>query len=123
MTEPLQRATWLPVDACTLPTAERPLRVAEFDSLFAETLTAIEQPTGTAARFLLTGGAELAPRAQCLADRETGCCSFFTFTITEIEPTSVVMAVTVPDAHADVLSALVDRAREATSDSSASGTA
>jgi hypothetical protein len=29
--------TWVP-DACTLPTEEVPLRVAEFDALFASTL-------------------------------------------------------------------------------------
>ena len=32
---PLGRLPWVAPDACTLPTAERPLRVAEFDDLFA----------------------------------------------------------------------------------------
>jgi hypothetical protein len=30
--------TWIAVDACTLPTDEQPLRLAEFDELFATTL-------------------------------------------------------------------------------------
>ena len=33
---------WASVDACTLPTAERPLRLAKFDDLFATTLQSIE---------------------------------------------------------------------------------
>jgi len=43
---------WVPVDACTLPTREQPLRLAEFDELFASTLRAVSAPTRTAARFL-----------------------------------------------------------------------
>ncbi|HET6741695.1 MAG TPA: hypothetical protein VFH76_22285 [Kribbella sp.] len=39
MTENL---TWVP-DACTLPTAERPFRVAEFDQLFAEHLRSTDR--------------------------------------------------------------------------------
>lgn len=38
---------WVP-QACTLPTAERPLRVAEFDELFASSLRGLDRwaPTG-----------------------------------------------------------------------------
>lgn len=35
--------TWVAADACTLPTSEQPVRVAEFDALFAETLARTEQ--------------------------------------------------------------------------------
>jgi hypothetical protein len=34
---------WAPVDACTLPTADQPLRVAEWDDLFATSLRAVER--------------------------------------------------------------------------------
>jgi hypothetical protein len=121
MTEPLLISdphgdgspAWVPGDACTLPTVEQPVRVAEFDALFAETLTSIEQTSRTSARFSLTGSEDTAARAQALAGRETGCCSFFGFTITPSGPVSAVMDVSVPDARADVLAALVDRAQAA----------
>ncbi|GAA1130696.1 hypothetical protein GCM10009606_08420 [Nocardioides aquiterrae] len=104
---------WVPVDACALPTVEQPVRVAEFDALFAESFASVDQRTATSARFVLTGGADLAQRAQVLSDRETGCCSFFTFTITPADGDSVVMDVTVPSERAEVLAALVRRAHEA----------
>ncbi len=34
---------WVEVDACTLPTVERPLRMSEFDDLFATHLRAVER--------------------------------------------------------------------------------
>ncbi len=34
---------WAPVDLCTLPTAEQPLREAELEALFATALTSIER--------------------------------------------------------------------------------
>ena len=105
--------TWVPVAACTLPTVEQPVRVAEFDALFAETLASVEQASVVCARFTLSGGAASAHRAQSLADRETGCCSFFAFTITPTGPDSMVMEVTVPNERAEVLAALVQRAQEA----------
>lgn len=104
---------WVPIDACTLPTVEQPVRVAEFDALFAQTLAHIQQDSAVGARFVLTGGADLVERAQRLADRETGCCSFFAFTITPTGADSVVMDVVVPDERAEVLTALVQRAQEA----------
>ena len=48
MNMPNERS-WAPVDACTLPTAEQPLRVAEWDGLFAESLRAVERPDATRA--------------------------------------------------------------------------
>ncbi|MEV4838269.1 hypothetical protein AB0K05_27425 [Nonomuraea sp. NPDC049486] len=38
---------WVP-SACTLPTAEQPLRVAEFDALFADAVRAVARPDRTA---------------------------------------------------------------------------
>jgi hypothetical protein len=68
--------------ACTLPTANRPLRLAEFDDLFAAAVRRVEPVDATHARLHLTGPAGLAARVRDLAARETQCCSFFTFTTT-----------------------------------------
>jgi hypothetical protein len=78
---------WVPADACTLPTADRPLRLAEFDDLFARALRAIERPDAPGhARLVLAGGVDLPGRVRRLADAETACCSFFTFTIAPLIP-------------------------------------
>jgi hypothetical protein len=99
-------------DACTLPTAERPLRLAEFDDLFT-CVRRVDPITATHARLHLTGPAGLAARVRDLAARETECCSFFTFTTTG-EPAAdgeaVVLDIEVPAAHADVLASLTQRA-------------
>jgi hypothetical protein len=100
-------------DACTLPTAERPVRLAEFDDLFATAVRRVDPVSATRARLHLAGPAGLAARVRDLAARETECCSFFTFTTTE-EPAgdgeAVVLDVEVPAAHADVLATLTRRA-------------
>jgi hypothetical protein len=115
-------ADWVPVDACTLPTADQPLRVAEFDDLFDTALRAIERSdVATRARVVLVGGDDLADRVQRLADAETACCSFFTFTLTPLttgeaansEGTVLALDIEVPFAQADVLAALVRRAERA----------
>jgi hypothetical protein len=102
---------WADVEACTLPTADRPLRVAEFDDLFTTSLRSIDQPSDTHAHLVLTGDHELAHRARRLSEAETACCSFFTFTISEPQPGHVSLDIEVPPAHADVLTGLLDRAR------------
>ena len=115
-------ADWVAVDACTLPTADQPLRVAEFDDLFATALRTIERSdTAVRARLLLVGGDDLADRVQRLADAETACCSFFTFTLTPrttgeaaaYEGTVLALDIEVPITRADVLAALVRRAEQA----------
>jgi hypothetical protein len=115
-------ADWVAVDACTLPTADQPLRVAEFDDLFATALRAIEPPDASGrARLVLAGGDDLAERVQRLADAETVCCSFFTFTLTPLatdevgdaDRTVLALDIEVPVARADVLAALVRRAEQA----------
>ena len=99
---------WVP-DACTLPTLEQPLRRAEFDALFAEEVTAVEQVSAERLRFELRANAEVAARAAGLAVKETGCCSFFTFDLS-ISDGTVAMTVSTGAAHAAVLAALRDRA-------------
>lgn len=100
-------------DACTLPTADRPVRLAEFDELFASAVRRVDPVSATHARLHLTGPAGLTARVRDLAARETGCCSLFTFTTTPqpvADGEAVVFDIEVPAAHADVLESLAQRA-------------
>ncbi|TPG16825.1 hypothetical protein [Pedococcus bigeumensis] len=122
---------WVAPQACTLPTIEQPLRVAEFDTLFAHHLVAVDRVDrvdAARARLVLAAG----PRRQAdeftaavldLTERESACCSFFTFTVdaqlpgpaaagrVAARPGDVVLDIEVPPAHVDVLAALVTRAQ------------
>jgi hypothetical protein len=99
---------WVP-SSCTLPTAEQPLRVAEFDALFAEAVQGLARPERTRLRLDLVFTPEHAARAAELTARENGCCSFFTFILT-IADGSLALEVTVPAQHVAVLDALQARA-------------
>src|SRR4029453_8232012 len=96
---------WAP-DACTLPTAERPLRVAEFNDLFTFVVRAERQ--GPQRLDLVLRRIVEAP-ARDLARRETECCSFFTFEF-ESAGDDLVMHIAVPAEHVEVLDALEARA-------------
>ncbi len=100
---------WVP-SACTLPTVEQPLRVAEFDDLFSASVTAAERVDATTLRLTLGGDED---RARELADRESSCCSFFGFTFAPADDGAVAMTVTVPPAHVAVLDAFAARATTA----------
>jgi hypothetical protein len=100
---------WAAVDACTLPTAERPLRVAEFDALFAERLVGVERLSPTRARLELLSGDETVALAGDLTERETSCCSFFSFTVSGADDATTI-EVSVPTSRSDVLGALLARA-------------
>jgi hypothetical protein len=108
---------WVP-DACTLPTAEQPLRVAEFDQLFARTLRAVRRTGATTLELDLAD--EARPELDDLIARESSCCSFFTFTVTPglphepprpsaARPNGLLLEITVPPAQTAVLDALADR--------------
>ena len=100
-------------DACTLPTAERPLRLAEFDDLFTTAVREIEQLHATHARLHLTGPAGLIARVRDLTAREAACCSFLSFTITPQQAAdgeAAVLDVEVPAAYVEVLASLAQRA-------------
>ena len=103
---------WAEVAACTLPSADRPLRVADFDALFAAHLVRAERTDLTAARLVMAGGPGVADRVQRLADAESSCCAFFDFTVAD-EGDEVVLGVRVPPTYADVLAGLVARAASA----------
>jgi hypothetical protein len=101
---------WAEVAACTLPAGERPLRLAQFDDLFARSLRAVGRTGDSQARLVLAGDADLAEQTQRLADAEAACCSFFTFTVTPGAAGQVVLDIEVPAAYSDVLGGLVSRA-------------
>jgi hypothetical protein len=115
-------AGWVAVDACTLPTADQPLRVAEFDDLFRTSLERVERLAAGRVRFVLSGDAGLCEWAEDLAAREASCCSFFDFEIAEGRRLGasqgtgrelVEMTIAVPPGREDVLAALADRAESA----------
>jgi hypothetical protein len=97
---------WLP-ETCTLPNVERPLRLAEFDELFAASLRAQQRLSPTRLRWWLDPAAE--PTARDLTGRESSCCSFFLFTFGS-DGEAVWLDAKVPAAHIDVLDALAERA-------------
>ncbi|WP_169987023.1 hypothetical protein [Microbispora sp. H10836] len=102
---------WVP-SACTLPTAEQPLRLAEFDALFAEVVQAVRREERERLRLELVFTPEHAARAAELTARENGCCSFFTFTLT-VAGGGLTLDVAVPPEHVAVLDALQARAEPA----------
>lgn len=94
--------------ACTLPTVEQPMRVAEFDDFFARDVRAVRRVSATELSFVVAAAAEATGRD--LAARETECCSFFTFDFVAADEKSVVMRVQVPASQVPVLDALQARA-------------
>jgi hypothetical protein len=97
--------TWVP-DACTLPTADRPFRMAEFDRLFADHLRGADRVDAQTLDVTLTPGSREA--VEDLTARETECCSFFTFTLSS-NADELRLRITVPPARTDVLDGLSDR--------------
>jgi hypothetical protein len=100
---------WAP-SACTLPTEERPLRVAEFDELFAAGLRSVDRAAPD--RVVLVMDAGVAGQAADLVARESQCCSFFDF---DLAPSDDIIRLTimVPATYVPVLDALTARAATA----------
>ncbi|MBU3065909.1 hypothetical protein KO481_30860 [Nocardia sp. NEAU-G5] len=103
MTINLDSSDWVP-DSCTLPTAAQPMRVAEFDRFFADAVQRTDRTDRTRLELLIDADAE--PLGRDLAERETSCCSFFTFTFEPAGAGAVRMRIDVPAVHVDVLDAL-----------------
>ncbi len=95
---------WVP-DECTLPTAERPLRVIEFDDLFISAVR-FDRPQPT--RLDLTLPRAMEADARTLADRESQCCTFFSFGF-KPDGEDVVMHIEVPPTRTDVLDTIEAR--------------
>jgi hypothetical protein len=111
MTEAVPRdgGSWAPAD-CTLPTADRPLRAAEFAGLFRDAVTGTERLATGRLRLTLRRDRHIAARAAELAAAETECCSFFTFTLA-VASDSLLLDITVPPERAAILDALADQTR------------
>ncbi|MBQ0893207.1 hypothetical protein KBX37_08850 [Micromonospora sp. U56] len=101
--------SWAP-DACTLPTHERPLRLAEFDQFFRDAVQRVDRLSAQHLRLHFDGAEQVEETARDLTDRESSCCSFFAFDIVRPSPDSLTLDVRVPAAHVDVLDALAERA-------------
>ncbi|MDG4761900.1 MerR family transcriptional regulator [Micromonospora sp. WMMD710] len=101
---------WVP-ESCSLPTAERPVRLAEFDSFFAVAVRWFDRPSAQRLRLHLTGTEQAERSARDLAARESACCSFFTFEVTRSGPDAVTMEARVPASHVGILDALTERVR------------
>ena len=87
---------------------EQPLRLAEFDELFRTAICAVTRVDGSRARFVLRPESAIAGRAAELAVRESGCCSFFEFSLT-VAGGSVSLDVRVPSEQAAGTTADDDR--------------
>lgn len=94
-----------------MPTAERPLRTAEFDAVFADAVRRVDRPAATRLTLELEPTAEVAARVADLAVRETGCCALFTFALTATAG-ALRLDVTVAPEQVTVLDALARRAAE-----------
>jgi hypothetical protein len=99
---------WVP-GACTLPTVEQPVRLAEFDGLFAGALRGQRRPSPTRLRWDLDPAGEATARE--LAAGESSCCSFFTF-VFESGDAALTLNIRVPDAYVEVLDGLQRRAAD-----------
>jgi len=103
---------WVP-SACTLPTVDQPLRVAEFDQLFARSVQAVRRVEPTTLDLTIASTAEA--EARDLARREIACCSFFSFDFVPAED-ALVLRIGVPVSYAAVLDAVEARALAESSD-------
>ncbi|TCO49993.1 hypothetical protein EV646_10264 [Kribbella antiqua] len=108
----MSTTNWAP-EACALPTAELPLRVAEFDTLFAEQLESVTRLDPTTADLILYADAQ--STAADLTRRETKCCSFFRVDLAPADSGRVRLRISVPPAQTAVLDALTARALEKSS--------
>jgi hypothetical protein len=103
---------WVP-EACTLPTAGRPLRLAEFDRFFHAAVRGVDRLSAQWLRLRLDGTAQIERTARDLTARESSCCSFFAFELSRSGPDALTLDVRVPAAHVDVLDGLAHRAASA----------
>ena len=101
--------------ACTLPTAQQPLRVAEFAQLFTAAVSQVVRASATQLLLVSDGDPAMLTLARDLAARESECCAFFTFTFDTIDGRWRLI-VEVPPAHVEVLDGLQALAEAKTRD-------
>ena len=107
LNQPSPPLAWVP-EACTLPTADQPVRLAEFDELFGAAVC-VRRIDASRLELELRPEPTVAARAAELSARETACCSFFTFGLT-ISAGALTLEVRTSATHVDVLDALSTRA-------------
>ncbi|WP_409347728.1 cation diffusion facilitator family transporter [Luteipulveratus flavus] len=95
-------------DACTLPTAERPLRTAELGALLERALRGARRDDRL--RMVLSFDAAARDEVDDLVAREQQCCSFFSFAGSSLAD-RYDLEVAVPAQHADVVDGLYAQAR------------
>jgi thioredoxin len=100
---------WVPTEACTLPTADQPMRLAEFEELFTSSLLGLHREESGWLRLRLNGGAAVETRTRELTAREAECCAFFEFTVGR-EGDQVIVDVRVPADKEVVLDGLAAQA-------------
>jgi hypothetical protein len=110
---------WTVEDFCTLPTAAQPFRLMEFDELFRSQTSSPRRIDPHLVEFIFARTDGRYARVADLVARETACCPFFEFTISEhphgaAGEDHLVLRVGVPASRVDVLEALTDRAVAAT---------
>jgi hypothetical protein len=97
-------------DACTMPTSERPLRLAEFDQLFAENVRRVERrPDGVTLH--LSGTRGLRRKVEELTNRESECCTFFSFSVAGNDE-RLTLGISVPPMRREILDGVAARAME-----------
>ncbi len=99
-------------DACTLPAARLPERLADFTRLFADFVVTIDRVRPDLLRLGLISTPAAAARAAELAVAESACCSFFEFTL-RVTAGQLVLDVRVPGNYAAALDGLAERASAA----------
>jgi hypothetical protein len=102
-------------DVCTLPVADQPLRLAEFQALWKAAVRPAERLAPLHLRVTVPGGEDVAAAVRDLAERETRCCSFFTFSVSTPQPGAVVLDIEVLADHREVLDSLEAHASAARS--------
>jgi hypothetical protein len=99
---------WCAPDACSLPVADQPGRVGEWDLLFQKAVREIETVPG-GVRFELDPSRVKVAAVEDLADRESRCCAFFTFRVS-VASDALALSVDADPEHAEVVEALAARA-------------
>jgi hypothetical protein len=100
---------WCAPEACSLPLADQPARVAEWDALFTDAVCGVS-PIEGGVRLVVDRAVTTPAEVADLADRESQCCSFLGFTVAVGDGTLTLDVMADAD-RADVVAALAGRAR------------
>lgn len=100
---------------CSLPAADQPMRLMEFDELFRRQVAPPHRIGPYRAEFRFGSADGLHAKVSDLLARESECCSFFDFMIDQraerrVNRDQLLLQVGVPASRTDVLEALLNRA-------------